>query len=71
MKLQNKNEMKKIKLFLLWLVRLKKDFNAKSIFYLLKVYIKEHNQLPQADAIYTYNLTVKNLLLKLLINKNY
>ena len=63
--------MKKTKLFLLWLVRLKKDFNKKSILYLLKVYIKEHKKIPQANAICTYNLTFKNLLLKLLINKNY
>ena len=63
--------MKKTKLFLIWLVRLKKDFDNKSILYLLKVYIKEHKKLPQANVIYTYNLSIKKLLLNLLINKKY
>lgn len=63
--------MKKIKLFLLWFVRLKKDFNAKSIFYLLKVYIRENKKLPQANLIYTHNLSIKKLLLNILINKKY
>jgi hypothetical protein len=63
--------MKQIKLFLLWLVRLKKDFNNKSIFYLLKVYVKEHKKLPQANAIHLHNLSVKKLILKLTLNKKY
>ena len=63
--------MKKTKLFLLWFVRLKKVFNAKTIFYLLKVYIKEHKQLPQADAIYADNLSAKKRLLNLILNKKY
>ena len=63
--------MKKTKLFLLWLVRLKKAFNNKSILYLLKVYIKEHKKIPQANAIHYENLSIKKLLLSLLINKKY
>ena len=63
--------MEKIKLFLLWLVIVKKDFGKKSILYLLKVYLKKYKKLPQADVTYHYNLTIKKLFLNLLINKKY
>ena len=63
--------MKKIKLFLLWLVIVKKDFGTRSILYLLKVYLKKYKKLPQADVMYHDNLSIKKLFLKLIINKKY